>query len=184
MLIRALPLVGLLALSAIAQTAFADVSRICRANISARAGGKNVLIANIEGKGFCKNKFHADDCRTRARKSIEACLGALWPAHMSDQPPQECRAATGGRPSANLVYDGIYLIPHSSRYLQRLAHAGCCLMQPTQDFVTVSVWAEKWGKNHCAGFKVSKDHYEDENVYVHGPVNFDCKKRRAEGLCG
>ena len=169
----------------IALPASADVTRTCRGEVNARTNGKSEQIATIEGVGHCRNKYHANDCRIRARKAIEACLRALSPADMDNALPPECRSyAGGGRPYAAMTYQGIYLIANANRYLNRLAHSACCRMAPNKDFVTVAVSADKWGKNHCAGNRVGKDHYQDDDVFVHGPVNLDCKKRRAEGICG
>ena len=173
------------ALGLAALPAAADTTRTCSGQIKARANGKSEVIATINGVGHCRNKHHANDCRIQARKAIEACLRAVWPAHMENTPPVECRSfAGGGRPFAELTYQCIYLIPNPQRYLNRLAHSACCRMAPKKDFVTLSVNAQKWGKNHCAGHRVGKDHYQDDSKFVHGPVNFDCKKRRAEGICG
>lgn len=165
--------------------AAADVTRTCSAQITARVGGKAEVIASINGVGHCRNKYHADECRTLARKANERCMAALWPAHMANQPPIECRSFSGGgRPYAELTYQGIYMIANAQRYLNRLAHSACCRLAPNKDFVTLSVSGQKWGKNHCAGQRVGKDHYQDDDVSVHGPVNFDCRKRRQEGICG
>jgi hypothetical protein len=182
---RAQILLVVIALAAAVMPALADTTRTCRAMIEAFTGNKLQLIASIEGVGHCRNKYHANDCRIQARKAIESCLAAMWPAHMADAPPLACRSfAGGGRPYAALTYEGILLIPNSGRYLNRLAHTACCRLAPNKDFVTLSVNASKWGKNHCAGTRIGKDHYQDDNVFVHNPVNFDCKKRRAEGICG
>jgi len=163
----------------------ADVTRTCSAQVTAHVNGKSEVVAAINGVGHCRNKYHANECRTLARKANEACLSALWPTHMANQPPIECRAFPGGgRPYAELTYQGIYMIANSQRYLNRLAHVACCRLAPGKDFATLTVSGQKWGKNHCAGQRVSKDHYQDDFVPVHGPVNFDCRKRRQEGICG
>jgi hypothetical protein len=173
------------ALGLAAAPALADTTRTCRAHVKAFTGNKSEIIATIEGVGHCANKHHANDCRIRARKAIEACIAALKPAGTENALPLECRSyAGGGRPYAALTYEGILTIANAQNYLNRLAHSACCRLAPSKDAVTLSVNASKWGKNHCAGDRIGKDHYQDDNVFVHGPLNFDCKKRRAQGVCG
>lgn len=185
MSVRVALLVVAAVISLAAVPASAEVSRTCSGRVTAHANGKSEIIANINGVGFCRNQYHANDCRIRARKAVEACLAALSPADTANAPPIQCRSfAGGGRPYAALTYEGIFPIANSQRYLNRLAHSACCRMARNRDFVTVKVSAEKWGKNHCAGRRVGPDHYEDDDVFMHGPVNFDCRKRRAEGICG
>jgi len=120
---------------------FADIMRGCSASLYVRASGEAMTLASIEGRGVCKNKVQANDCRVSAHKKIEICLKALWRVRQQNAMPFECSSIGGSREGAKLTWQGIYPIGEPNRLSARMAYAACCKLKPNSarlQLVTVS----------------------------------------------
>jgi hypothetical protein len=180
--------------------AWADVSRTCEASLwvhegskpfNGSSGGNNaVQFGNIVGKAYCRNKRHANDCRRDAKSAIISCTGdlkkELWPDKAERGPPLSCRKYSGGRPSAHLVYDGIYPHPDSQQFLHRVVHTACCRLRPQAGKIYVDIIARHWGKDKCAKHKIPKvqddDRYSEDRT-IHKSLELYCPGWRAKGVC-
>jgi hypothetical protein len=190
----------LIAVFCTVSSAWADVSRTCEASLwvhegntpfNGASGGNPALeFGNIVGKAYCKNKHRANDCRRDAKEAIVSCLGdlkkELWPDKAERGPPLSCRKSSGGRPSAHLVYDGIYPHPDAQQFLHRVVHSACCRLRPQAGKIYVDIIARHWGKDKCAKHKLSgaqdPDRYsEDRTIYKR--LELYCPGWRAKGVC-
>ncbi|WP_428410499.1 hypothetical protein [Hyphococcus sp.] len=146
------------------------------------------LVAAIEGRGFCRGKSQADECRKDAKNAVVACGRWIWEhrwsATMAERIGGCVTAFSGSRaqgkiddwarsdqPDVNLYGDIKRTVEYNS----------CCVQRPhAQDvWSTVSLRvsstnSEVW--NPQASCAYSTDFSED--------YHSDCTALRAEGLCG
>ncbi|MDX1402129.1 MAG: hypothetical protein R3245_09425, partial [Kiloniellales bacterium] len=73
-----------------APSALADISRGCSGEVRVTTGGLGEALATIEGRGSCKNKAQANDCRAHARKEIDRCIAGLWRDRQKNALAPEC----------------------------------------------------------------------------------------------
>jgi len=162
------------ALVATTAPAFADITRGCASQLYYQDTNTTFVLANIEGRGRCKNKFKANDCGLYARRAIVACASALWRDRWDQRVPQECRFYSGsGRAQANLTWTGgiqIHLPGDSVK--ARMEYAACC---PTGRRDRSVIGALK--------LKVTGDKYCSFNATISG-YDTDCKAVREKGYCG
>jgi len=95
---------ALISAALVSGTAAAEISRGCRANVLVHTGNSSALVAQVEGRGFCKNRFHANECRERARDAIATCMQDLWAQREQNALPPSCTIIGSGRPFAILSW--------------------------------------------------------------------------------
>jgi hypothetical protein len=165
--------------------AHAEISRGCTATISVGLVGQAstyLPIAEIEGRGTCKNSAHANDCRRRARAAIDDCRNALWNGRQGDTLPAACRTLSAGRQGARVIYREVLSIAHSSRFIVRIEHVACCTLAPHSDSISVNIGGAVAGDKECGSIKIGKNKYQDEfNVQLDIPL--DCSTLRPQ-VCG
>ncbi len=166
----------------------ADITRSCSASldvyISDNQPNPGMNLATIEGRGSCKNKFNADDCRQRARAEIDRCRADLWAGRHSNAIPASCNTLVEGssRSGAKLQYDGIYLIEQPQRLTARGASAVCCKLRPKADKLVITFEGRISGDQKCAAHKIGPDKYQEE--YGYPKYNMHCAEWRKQGICG
>jgi len=171
-----------------AAPARADITRGCSASLDVFVmDGKPKAaygLGSIEGRGGCKNKAHANDCRARARAEIDRCRADLWKGRQVNAIPGSCNNLVqgSGRSGAKLQYDGIYTIAEPNRLTARAARIVCCTVRPNADKLKISFEGRINGDKKCASTKIGKDNYQDE--YGLGQYDMSCKAWRAQGICG
>jgi hypothetical protein len=115
MLIRGLMLaLSLLFLNCV-PSAWADITRGCRASLVVATSSNNFMnLGTIEARASCKNKAHANDCRANARTRLDTCRRAIWSGRHTNAIPDACRTLFDGssRPGARLQWNGIYVMPN------------------------------------------------------------------------
>lgn len=153
--------------------AAADISRGCAGTVFIETEGGGAPLATIDGRGFCKNRLHANECRERARKAIVACVRDLWANRNAARLPASCTVHGGGRPSARLTW-----LPGTparlSSFNNRLTWNACCKLRPNANGLAYSVRAGIVGDKGCsAGFPI-----EGSITQV------QCANLRANGFCG
>lgn len=187
MRMRLLP-VGLI-LSAIMWVwpASADITRTCKASIDVYVNNNgpnwSVSLGEVIGQGSCSGKLKANECRSRARSALDACLRDLWAGRQVNAIPASCRSLVAGssRSGARLQYDGITTIAEPNRLMARVAASTCC-RQPRPDKLTVQVNGRITGDKNCAATKIGKDRFQDE--YGFPKYDMNCAAWRAQGICG
>jgi hypothetical protein len=152
--------------------AVAEASRGCAATIFVdTGGGKLDSVATIEGRGFCKNRFHAKTCRERARGAIVTCLRDLWAKRGRDGLPSTCTIFGGGRPWARLTWLA-GPPPRLNSLTNRAMWFACCKLRPNAESLAYTIRAGIGGDKGCgSGFPMSS------------PTGLECSQLRQHGFC-
>lgn len=168
------------------QQAGATEWRGCRAAIDVRDGGDMSTIWQFEGRGSCKNRAHANDCRRAARAAIEGCVREAWRTRWDRRLPPACLTATG---TSRAHVKGIADTPFGrgpgaqghQDFKWAVERAACCRMHPNRDSVTVSVTASSFGDKGCQRDKIPEVGDADWQI---GEYAAACRAARARGICG
>lgn len=176
-MLRWSPAAALVSVALLSGTAAADISRGCKAEVVVHVDPKKTVIAEIEGRGTCKNRFHADDCRHRARDAITTCMQDLWYRRGANALPASCTISTGPRPFAVFRW----LTPSrpgvkENKLVDRIRWAACCRLYPgpSAGRLLVHTKVSIRGDDGCR---------RDLDMNPNGAAEADCYKYRAEGLC-
>ena len=168
---------ALVSVAVFSGTASADISRGCKAEVVVRVGIKSTPVAEIEGRGTCKNRFHADDCRHRARDAITTCMQDIWYKRGVNALPASCTISTGSRPFA--VWS--WLTPSrpgvaENKLVDRIRWAACCRLYPTPraGILQVTTKVSIRGDDGC---------HRDINMNPNGTAEAACYVYREQGLC-
>jgi len=194
-LFRRLTLLSILgAVIALPGAASADITRHCTGYMGAQllngvdkngkywaqSGTKALAGVVFKGRGRCKNKLKANDCRRQARDLIVKCGKDLWAGRWSKGLPASCVAvASGDRPYGGVVSWGADNTPSSIRaqlkndVKRAVEHSACCVLRPTDRQLNFAVYLSVHGDNGCK-----------HKSYVASVYKADCRKLRAAGLCG
>ena len=177
----------LLVMSFAPSSANADISRTCRATIDIEIldNKPNSVkrLAEITGKGTCKNSTQANTCRQRARSELNACLSEAWKNRQNNSIPSRCNNMVNGssRPGAKLTYIGIMPINQPARLTARAARYVCCQARPTAGHLTINFGSLINGNKKCAKHKIDKNWYQEEISISN--YNMNCFAWRAQGIC-
>jgi hypothetical protein len=156
----------------LAGDASAEISRGCNASLFVdTGGGKLAVVATIEGRGSCKNRFHANTCRERARGAIVTCLRDLWATRNRDGLPTTCTIFGGGRPWARLSWQQ-GPPPRLNSLTNRAMWFSCCSLRPGAASLAYTVRAGIGGDKGCgSGFPMGS------------PTGLECSQLRNHGFC-
>ena len=113
----------------LANDAVADISRGCKGTILIHTAGKSVPVATVEGRGRCKNRFRANDCRRLARGAILNCARDHFAGRARNDLPPSCTITGGGRPTAVLTWI-VGPPPRLNSFQNRLVWNTCCRPSP------------------------------------------------------
>lgn len=166
----------------------AEITRGCSASVDVYVSDNKpnpwTNLATIEGRGSCKNKLNANDCRQRARAEIDRCRADMWAGRHSNAIPASCNNLVEGssRSGAKLQYDGIFLIEQPQRLTARGAYAVCCKLRPNADKLVITFEGRITGDQKCAASKIGPDKYQEEFGYPKYDMN--CAAWRKQGICG
>jgi len=178
----------LLVLAAVSSPARADITRSCSANVYVFVADnkptESELLADITGQGSCAGKHKANECRSRARSAINACLKDMWNGRQANAIPASCNNLVAGssRSGAKLQYAGIAVIAEPNRLMARAALAACCRLRPQAGKLSISITGRISGDRNCAAHNVGKDRYQEE--YGFPRYEMSCSAWRAQGICG
>ena len=175
-----------LALSAV--PAAADITRGCGASVDVAVISPGPLsvenLGEIEGRGSCKNKANANDCRERARAALLKCRNDMWANRHANSIPSSCNSLVSGsgRSGAKLTYAGIAPISEPNRLMARAALSACCRLRPNKDKLSIQIAGRINGDKKCAAHKIGNDRYQEE--YGFPRYEMSCKAWREKGICG
>jgi hypothetical protein len=141
-------------------------------------------LADIEGRGSCSGKLKANECRSRARSAINACLQDVWAGRQVNAIPGSCNNLLAGssRTGAKLQYEGIAIIAEPNRLMARAAVSVCCRLRPQSDKLKIQIGGRITGDKNCAAHKIGKDSFQEEYGFPH--YDMSCSAWRAKGICG
>ncbi|WP_375202247.1 hypothetical protein [Hyphococcus sp.] len=146
------------------------------------------MVVDLEGRGFCKRKAQAHECRKDAKNAIVACGRWIWEHRWSSTMAERiggCVTAFSGsraqakvndwarsdQPDVNLYGDIKRTIEYNS----------CCVQRPHAQDVWSIVRLRSTSTNPATWSpQASCSHTMDFSTDYHS----DCTKLRAEGLCG
>lgn len=175
------------ALVAAVSVSHADIERSCSASVFVTAPNgaqtKNFLLGDILGRGSCKNKAHANDCRERAREQVDKCIAAMWRDRHVNAIAPECKSlvSNSSRSGARLSWDGIMVISQPNRLTARMARGMCCKALPNAGKISVQLGGNITGDKKCGASKIGKDLYQSE--FGLPRYDMDCGAWRAQGIC-
>jgi hypothetical protein len=182
--VKAVPLAAGLLLGS-APPLLADITRGCSAGfqILIADGSTFADLGSIEGRGSCRNKAQANECRQRARGEIDRCIAGLWRDRQKNAIAPECNSLVSGssRSGAKLTWSGIYLIAEPNRLTARMAYAACCRMRPSAAQLQVQVVGAIEGDKSCGDLKVGQDRYR--SGFSLSNYDMSCTAWREQGLC-
>lgn len=182
------------AFAALPGAANADINRHCTGYMGAQllggvdkngkswgqSGTKALAGVVFEGRGRCKNKLKANDCRRQARDLIVKCGKDLWAKRWSKSVPPSCAAApSGSRPYARIKTwgsEGVWSAVRAklkNDVKRSVEHSACCVLRPTDRQVNFSVYLAVHGDKGCR-----------HKSFVANTYKANCENLRAQGLCG
>ena len=173
-----------------ASAAQADTARGCRGQLlifdSAPHSGSppKELLASFEGRGTCRNKFHADDCRKRAADGIIRCAREMWATRNSGHLPPSCTEERGNS-FARVELEGIHHTFRPGNVLDRARYAACCKFNASAAQVPATLRVAVTGDTGCVSKHSSRD-FNQEAVSSHAVddgATFQCAAYRAGGGC-
>jgi len=166
-----------------APAALADITRGCSGEVRVAAGGIGEAMASIEGRGSCKNKAQANDCRTHARKEIDRCIAGLWRDRQKNALAPECRSLASGtsRAGAKLTWRHVSSMAEPGRLTARMAYSICCRLRPDASKLEVRVITYITGDKMCGDVHLGGDRYR--SVVKLPDYDMDCNAWRLQGLC-
>lgn len=185
---RTFPLGILLAALLSVSPAAADITRSCKASVDAYVVDNGAerfdALGEVIGQGSCSSKLKANECRSRARSAVDACLRDMWSGRQANAIPASCRSLVTGssRTGARLQYYGITTIAEPNRLMARVAATACCKLRPQAGKLTVQINGRITGDRNCAASKIGKDLYQDDYGFPRYDMN--CAAWRAQGICG
>lgn len=172
----------------------ADIARHCTGYLGAqllsgvdrngkrwvRQGTKALAGVVFKGRGRCRNRLKANDCRRQARDLIVRCGRDLWAKRWSRSVPSSCAGSSGGsRPYGRIVSwgsDGISPVIRTqltNDVKRAVEHSACCVLRPRDRQVNFSVYLAVHGDTGCG-----------HKSFVEKIYKADCRSLRAKGLCG
>jgi len=185
--------IALAGVIAVAPTASAETARGCRGQLwifvgdRQNAGEARELVASFEGRGTCKNRFHADDCRKRAADGIIRCARDMWATRNSGRLPPSCREERGdsfARVQLEGIMPGVF---RAESILDRTRYAACCKFNHRAPQVVTNLWVQVTGdigciSKHRTGVEAiqqgsTSPHAVDEHAV------FQCAAVRSSGWC-
>lgn len=187
MIVHRIAVAASVALLLFVSPAWADTTRGCSASVFFGMTGDGPTrfedLASIEGRGACKNKNHANDCRAQARAQIDKCLSDLWNGRDQNAIPGSCKSllSSSGRSGARLEYIGVYRIAEPSRLTARAAFRACCQVKPNAAKLNILFQGFLSGDKKCASGKVGDGKYQEQ--FFLPTYDMNCNAWRAQGIC-
>jgi hypothetical protein len=113
------------------------------------------LLATFEGRGTCKNKLHANDCRKRAADGIIRCAREMWDTRNGGTLPASCTQERGNS-FARTKLEGINpALFRPQSVLDRARFAACCKFNRVASQVPTNLWVVVIGDTGCISKKSS-----------------------------
>ena len=150
-----------------------------------QSNAKSELLASLEGRGTCKNRFQADTCRKRAADGIIRCARDLWAIRNTHTLPPTCTEERGDS-FARIQVEGIFVNLHPNSVLDRARFAACCKFNQRALQMPAELWVIVTGDRGCVSDTSSPSHFETRGDSPHAVDEnavFDCAKARANGIC-
>jgi hypothetical protein len=166
------------------QQAAATEWRGCRGEIGIHDDRHNfVSLWQFEGRGSCKNRAHANDCRRAARGAIVACAQEAWRTRWDRRLPDVCRPVSG-RAHVKGIADTFFGRGPGAEGAQdfkwAVERAACCQMHRDSDRVAVRVGVSSHGDKGCQREEPSE---VGEIGVLLDNYTADCRAVRARGVC-
>lgn len=134
----------------------------------------------LGGRGTCRGKAWANDCRRSARSALAACARELWRTRWSRRVPTNvCGSAGTSRPPHGYITSwGAQTSAHGKNKLpgdvkRAMEHTACCVMVPDAREVNFAIYLAIHGDTGCS-----------HNSTLEPIYKADCRALRAQGLCG
>ncbi len=172
----------------VAQPSAAREWRGCKASIAILADGRRSTLWEFEGRGSCRNRAHANDCRRAARDAIANCVRGAWRDRWDRKLPGEC--ATGNesasdRPFVKGIANTGFGRGRGSRgdqdFKWAVEHAACCKLNPNAGNIRVIVGADTQGDSGCRSpSKIQEDAFD---LTLERNYQVDCRRVREQGFC-
>ncbi len=174
--------------SVIAGDAAAREWRGCSAAIQIIADGKLSTLWQFEGRGSCRNRAHANDCRRAARDAIANCVRTAWDERWNRKLPGQCAPGSesgSNRPFVKGIYDTDFGRGRGSEgdqdFKWAIEHAACCYLHPTGGRIQVKVGANTSGDTGCRSPASIQEGSFD--LPLHSDYQVDCQSVRDKGYC-
>lgn len=163
----------------------ADITRSCSADVYVGINGTSSIasIGSIAGRGSCKNKSKANECRAVAREQIDRCVDGMWRDRQKNALAPECTSlsAGSGRDGAKLAWEVAYPIAEPARLTARMAYQTCCKLRPDAGKIKVHISGNITGDKNCGTEKVGNDQYRSH--FELQTYDMNCDAWRAQGIC-
>jgi len=179
---------ALLLVSLVAEDAAAREWRGCSASIEIVADGKRATLWELEGRGSCRNRAHANDCRRAARDAIANCVRGAWRDRWERKLPGECAPGSESgstRPFVKGILDTDFGRGRGSQGEQdfkwAVEHAACCSLHPTAGPLQVAVGADTAGDTGCQSPASIQEGPFD--LMLQQNYQVDCRRVREQGVC-
>jgi hypothetical protein len=169
-----------------ARDAAAREWRGCSAAIQIISDGRLSTLWQFEGRGSCRSRAYANDCRRAARDAIANCVRAAWRDRWSRRLPGECASGTesSNRPHVKGIMNTNFGRGAGSQGDQDFKWAvernACCFLNPAGGQVRVEVGADTSGDTGCSSPKSLQEGPFDLPLDLY---DVDCARVRAQGYC-
>ena len=173
--------------SVIAGEAAAREWRGCSAAIQIVAEGKLSTLWQFEGRGSCRSRAHANDCRRAARDAIANCVRAAWAERWSRKLPGQCAPGSESgstRPFVKGILDTDFGRGRGAEgdqdFKWAVEHAACCWLHPTGGRIQVMVGADTSGDTGCQSPAAFQEGFD---LPLEPAYQVDCQSVRDKGYC-
>jgi hypothetical protein len=170
----------------LADDAAAREWRGCSAQLRLEAPG-TIVLWSFEGRGSCRSRVYANDCRRAARSAILACVRDSWAIRWERRLSGSCVSAEGSgsnRPYVKGIFNTNFGRGNGAKgdqdFKWAIEHKLCCEIAPTARTVTARVGVHIFGDAGCWREGAGRP---DTMDVVEGNYVADCQAARAQGFC-
>jgi hypothetical protein len=177
---------GLLFAAAIAFVCAAPASarewRGCAATFVVASPAGSRVIWRFDGRGSCRSRAYANDCRRAAKGAIDACARDAWSVRWERRIPGTCRPQSGSnRPFVQGLYNTAFGRGYGALgdqdFKWEVERAACCHLYPNANTATVGVGWNVSGDKGCVARL-------QEATYLEYAYVAECRRFRERGYCG
>ena len=169
------------------------ILQVAKYNGEAMVGnqGNRKILEVLEGRGACKNKTKANDCRRRAKDNIFRCANEIWDnrKYLIGDPddnkadlalPAICRGDVTGARKVSFKTN-----PHgkATDIQYAIKHKACCQMKPNAKSLVMNLSVDSLGDKGC-GSPPDFDGVYFDTLVLDDNYKVNCTRLRDMGMCG
>lgn len=147
---------------------------------------KTIVLWGFEGRGSCRSRVYANDCRRAARGAILACVRDSWAIRWERRLSGSCVSTEGSgsnRPFVKGIFDTDFGRGRGAQgdqdFKWAIEHKLCCEVAPNARTVNARVGVHTYGDTGCW----REGGRPDSMDVVEGNYVADCEAARAQGFC-